>query len=227
MFTPVNIHLMSIRAPYHHGDLRNALIGAAAELAEQGGPDAVTIRAAARIAGVTPTAAYRHFAGQEELLSAAKERSRSRMATAMHKRLEALPDEADPARAAVARLEATGRGYVDFALSEPGLFRTAFCSEPVAKGIDLAAMDEMEKDGAHALLVDAVDRLLEQGFFEPAQRMGVEIASWSVVHGLSFLLLDGPLARLPEQARQPIIEQTFDAFLGTLWTSRASLQNGR
>src|SRR5690242_15991484 len=85
MFTHVNIYSVTTsgtaRATYHHGDLRNALIGAAADLAERGGPDAVTIRAAAREVGVTPTAAYRHFAGQADLVDAAKAEALQRMAT--------------------------------------------------------------------------------------------------------------------------------------------------
>jgi AcrR family transcriptional regulator len=79
MLAGVNIGAMESSAGkrgYHHGDLRNALVAAAAELAAKGGPQSVTIRAAAREVGVTPTAAYRHFAGHEDLLNAAKECAR-------------------------------------------------------------------------------------------------------------------------------------------------------
>jgi AcrR family transcriptional regulator len=220
MFTPVNIRSMSSQAPYHHGDLRNALIGAAAELAGQGGPDAVTIRAAARKVGVTPTAAYRHFAGHEDLLTAAKDLSLDRMADAMRNRLAALaPDpDPDPARAAMARLEAMGRGYVDFALSEPGLFRTAFCRNP-NKALDLSALD-----GPHTMLTRSVDDLIAVGFFREEARLGAEISAWSLVHGLSMLLLDGPLANLPAVEQQAVVDQTIDTFTRSFWSARANLQ---
>jgi AcrR family transcriptional regulator len=99
MWVGVNIRAMSSRSGYHHGDLRNALVDAASKLAERGGPDAVTIRAAAREVGVTPTAAYRHFSGHEGLLEAAKYASLRRMTKAMRRRLAAVPDggsDADP-----------------------------------------------------------------------------------------------------------------------------------
>jgi AcrR family transcriptional regulator len=214
MFTPVNIRSMSSQAPYHHGDLRNALIGAAAELAGQGGPDAVTIRAAARKVGVTPTAAYRHFAGHEELLAAAKDLSLDRMADAMRNRLAALGPDPDPARAAMARLEAMGRGYVDFALSEPGLFRTAFCHG----GEKL--LGHKVADGPHTMLTKSVDDLIAVGFFHEEARLGAEISAWSLVHGLSMLLLDGPLANLPAMEQQAVVDQTFDTFTRSVWSAR-------
>ena len=219
MFTAVNICPMSGRNAYHHGDLRNALISAAAELAEQGGPPAVTIRAAARIAGVTPTAAYRHFAGQEALLVAAKEYSLDRMGDLMRERLAALPPEPDEPRAAMARMEAIGRGYVDFALTQPGLFRTAFVVD-VAK----APPDFSGPEGPHAMLVRGVDELIQLGFVGEQFRLGSEMAAWSLVHGLSLLMLEGPLARLPKPDRQAVVDQTMEAFVRSFWAARANFR---
>jgi AcrR family transcriptional regulator len=220
MFVHVNIKSMTRRTAYHHGDLRNALVAAAVELAEQGGPDAVTIRAAARLTGVTPTAAYRHFAGHPELLHAARVYSLDSMGEAMRKRLARLPPEPDVARAAMARIEAMGRGYVDFALSQPGLFRTAFCRE---------AMESWEHpdlgDGPHAMLVEGVGELIELGFVREELRMGAEISAWSLVHGLALLLLEGPLAQLPEVEQVAVVDQTMSAFLGSFWAARASTQD--
>jgi AcrR family transcriptional regulator len=208
MCTAVNISQMNARNAYHHGDLRNALIAAAAELAERGGPAAVTIRAAARLVGVTPTAAYRHFAGHEELLGAAKASSLRQMGEAMRRRLAQLPAEPDPDRAAMDRMEAIGRGYVDFALSQPGLFRTAFVLDA-----DKPAPDFSGPDGPHTMLVKGVDDLIRQGFVREENRVGTEVAAWSLVHGLSLLMLEGPLARLPRNERQALVDQTMAAFL--------------
>ena len=90
---------MTPKRGYHHGDLRNALIEAAATLAEKNGPHAVTVRAAARAAGVTPTAAYRHFENHDQLLRAVTVQSRERMADSMLAQVNALPEVDDPVRA--------------------------------------------------------------------------------------------------------------------------------
>jgi AcrR family transcriptional regulator len=217
MCTTVNIKLMNGRNPYHHGDLRNALIAAAAQLAEQGGPPAVTIRAAARVVGVTPTAAYRHFSGQEALLIAAKSYSLDQMGIVMRKRLAGLPSEPDPAKAAMARLEAVGRGYVEFALAQPGLFRTAFTVD-VAK----PPLDVSDPDGPHQMLVRGVDELIKLGFVGEDFRVGSEMAAWSFVHGLSLLMLEGPLSRLPDEEREAVVDQAIKTFVRSFWTARAN-----
>ncbi|GAB3905144.1 hypothetical protein GCM10029964_099960 [Kibdelosporangium lantanae] len=120
---------MTSKRGYHHGDLRNALIEAAATLAEKNGPHAVTVRAAARAAGVTPTAAYRHFENHDQLVRAVTLQSRERMADSMLAQVNALPEVDDPVRAALSYLAAVARGYIQFATSEPGLFRTAFVTD--------------------------------------------------------------------------------------------------
>jgi len=112
--------------PYHHGDLANALVSEAVELARQGGPGAVVLREVARRAGVSATAAYRHFDSHEALLDAVAGRAYSELSQAMLAEMEALPRHRDPALAALARWRATGRGYVRFAVAQPGLFRTVF-----------------------------------------------------------------------------------------------------
>jgi AcrR family transcriptional regulator len=117
------------RSTYHHGDLRNALIAAGARLAERGGPTAVGVRAAARVVGVTPTAAYRHFANAEELQGAVKERAFDVLAEGMRAELAILEPTGDAAEDARRRLYAIGRAYLRVALAEPGLFRTAFGEE--------------------------------------------------------------------------------------------------
>ncbi len=180
----------SREGPYHHGDLRNALVRAAAELAETGGPEAVTVRAAARRVGVTPTAAYRHFTNHEQLLAAAQEQAQQTLFDAMAETIRTFPPDAD----AVTRLFAVGRGYIVFALREPGLFRTAFCNR--------------EQDGpeewnspAFGLLSDLLDELVEIGFTDPAHRPDAEFAAWSAVHGMASLLIERALPEQGPQAR--------------------------
>jgi AcrR family transcriptional regulator len=223
MLVGVNIQSMK---PYHHGDLRNALIAAARDLAERGGPDAVTIRAAAREVGVTPTAAYRHFAGHEDLLLAAKDQALSRLSAAMRKRLEALPETADPVASTITRLEAIGYGYVDFALSEPGLFRTAFCLGKHSDGHSWMDKEHDDPESPHQMLIDLVDELIAIGFLTEEQRLGAEIGAWSVVHGLAMLLIDGPLASLAGVERQAVVEATLGGFTASFWSAGRQRADG-
>jgi AcrR family transcriptional regulator len=206
MLAGVNIGGMArsrTRTRYHHGDLRNALLRAAARLAEREGPAAVTIRSAARAVGVTPTAAYRHFAGQQELLSAVKDEAFTSLGQAMLHYLERLPESGDPVLDAVRRAVAMGRGYVRFAVAEPGMFRTAFvrpASPPPEKA--------QRPGDPFGLLARGLDELVKVGYLAPESRPMAEFAAWAAVHGLAVMLIDGELADLPEEARALAVHRT-------------------
>lgn len=204
MLTGVNIDLMELsgsrKRAYHHGDLRNALIAAAGELAAKGGPESVTVRAAAREVGVTPTAAYRHFAGHEELLTAAKECALDELTAAMHEEMAARPPSADPVQRALARFGALGRGYIAFARAEPGLFRTVFSPE----GPVLENSAERAEHSPYRLLLGALDELVAVGYLSLERRPTAELAAWAMVHGLA-TLLDGPLRGVPDDVRDEAI----------------------
>ncbi|WP_158883853.1 TetR/AcrR family transcriptional regulator [Amycolatopsis anabasis] len=195
-----------VRTAYHHGDLRNALIAAAAELAQSGGPASVTIRAAAKTVGVTPTAAYRHFAGHEELLAAAKERALELLAESMNAELARLPEIADPVLRALVNLAAIGRGYLNFADAEPGLFRTCF-----AHGMAMSPSPRRARENKPFLrLNEAMDDLVAAGYLPAERRPMAEVTVWSVVHGLATLYLDGPLRAAEEGARDQALERSVE-----------------
>src|ERR1700693_5489310 len=117
------------RKTFRHGDLRNALIAAGLEMA-RGGPNAVILREATRQAGVSPNAAYRHFAGQAELLDAVRSACLSRVAAAIEDEMKKHKAGRDPRAFARKSLRAVGMGYLGFAMREPGMFRTAFSVPP-------------------------------------------------------------------------------------------------
>jgi len=190
------------RASYHHGDLPKALTDAATEMAKAGGPDAIVLRAAARAAGVSAAAAYRHFADHGELLQAVRQRAIDALAAAMRASLEAGQPLPDPAQESLRRLRALGGAYIQFALGDPGLFRTAFC-RPERPAPDLAA--RASANGPFTLLSGVLDELVRHGVLDPARRQGAEIPAWSAVHGLAVLLLDGPLAQLSDDERAQAI----------------------
>ncbi|MGA5823340.1 TetR/AcrR family transcriptional regulator [Kitasatospora sp. NPDC094028] len=204
--------------PYHHGSLREALVASGFDLARTGGPAAVVLREVSRQVGVSHNAAYRHFAGQEDLLAAVAARCMDRLGRLMISRSAAvdLPDEVAAARA---RLEAIGRAYIDFALAEPGWFRTAFCGTgpasddrpasgdgpasddgPASAGgpAGVSAADGEPSAHPYAILSAHLDDLVRLGAFPAARRPGAEYAAWSAVHGLSDLLVEGPLRGLPD-----------------------------
>jgi AcrR family transcriptional regulator len=196
---------------YHHGNLREALVQAGVELAREGGPNAVVLRAASRQAGVSHNAVYRHFAGQEDLLAAVALRCMSQLSLLMIERMS-LVTARDRVRRAGSRLDAIGRAYIDFARTEPGWFRTAFSSaqpHPTDGSTGTPAADAESVPNPYDVLGTALDELVEVGALTPQRRVGAEYAAWSAVHGLSSLLLDGPLRDLPE----PEVERAISTVL--------------
>lgn len=187
------------RRGYHHGKLRAALVDAGVELARTGGPDAVLLRAASRQAGVSHNAVYRHFADQEDLLAAVAQQCMTQLSLLMLERISQVTVR-NRVRRAQARLGAVGRAYIDFARTEPGWFRTAFTSarphadEPVRADDS----DDVPIPNPYEVLAARLDELVEVGAITPERREGGEYVAWSSVHGISSLLLDGPLRALPE-----------------------------
>src|SRR5919199_1636107 len=125
---------------YHHGALKTALLDAADALLDEGGAGAVSLREAARRAGVSATAPYRHFADKEALLAALATRGFEQFGAALD---EAARDASDP-------LAAMGLAYVRFALARPGRFRLMF-----GPGIDRSRFPELQ-----AAAVRAFERLV-------------------------------------------------------------------
>jgi AcrR family transcriptional regulator len=195
---------------YHHGNLREALIAAGVRLARRGGPSAVVVRAASREVGVSHNAAYRHFANQEDLVAAVAQQCMTKLGLLMIERVGQVRARGAVPRAR-ARLGATGRAYIDFALAEPGWFRTAFsAAEPHAAPTRTTAQDP--GTNPYLLLAARLDELVAVGDLSPEARDGAEYAAWAGVHGIASLLLDGPLRVLPG----PEAERAIDAVLGAI-----------
>jgi AcrR family transcriptional regulator len=181
------------RKPYHHGALHSALVDASIALAREGGPDRVILREAARAAGVSHSAAYRHFADRGALLAEVARFARNELAAEMRRRVTRSKDPRQ-------RLRAVGTAYIDFALTEPGLFRTAFTAHPATSrrgGHDRptgpVAGSDTDGNDPYEVLGEVLDQCQAAGLLDPHRRPGAEIAAWSAVHGLAGLLLDGPL----------------------------------
>ena len=197
------------RPRYHHPDLRAALLEHGVALARAGGPAAVSLRDVQRRAGVSNSAAYRHYADRAALLAAISDWASADLSDRMQAALDAEPDRGSPADAARARLRALGRVYVGYALDEPGLFATAFIDKRKALGA------HAETD-PFAVLGRCLDELVAAGGLDPDRRAWSDVAAWSAVHGLAVLLLGGPLRDLAAADREAAIERVLDVVIDGL-----------
>lgn len=192
---PVGKKRPPARKTFRHGDLRRALLEAGSELAREGGPNAVVLREATRRAGVAPNAAYRHFSSHSDLLQGVRAAALSSLALAIEAEIAGLPRTKLPAESARATLRAVGTGYLKFALAETGLFRTAFSVPEQVEGDLDAAKTGKSGLNPFQLLGSALDLMVEAGVLPRERRPGAEYMAWSAVHGLAFLIIEGPLSR--------------------------------
>ena len=170
---------------YHHGDLRRALLDAALELVKEHGPSGITLREAARRAGVTHAAPYRHFADKEALLAALAEEGFTRLGAEATAAIEGSEG--------VMRLELIGVSYVRFARSNPSQFRVMFGAEigdkrryPTLVQADQAVFD---------LLTEAIRGAQALGELPPGNPARMGLVSWSMLHGVASLIVDGQMER--------------------------------
>lgn len=194
------------RGSYHHGDLRRALIQAAVDLMARAGVDALTLRAAARRAGVSAAAPYRHFADKQALLAAVAEEGFRAMVEEMRRA------SAEHSTEPLAALRAVGLAYVGFARRHPSHFRVMFGRE-VADRSRHPALSEAAA-AAFELLADAVGQCQRAGLVREGDPRALAVSAWSMVHGLADLQVNRQLAidaRSPETLANDV---TADLFLG-------------
>jgi AcrR family transcriptional regulator len=184
------------RGRYHHGDLRNALVETAARLVAERGPEGFSLREAAREVGVSPGAAYRHFADKAALLVALAIDGHARLATALERSIAKLPAPGTAGHA-VASLEATGLAYVEFALANPSHFRVMFGPCVEAEGFEPGCAASGRD--AYQILSDVLDALVAREVIPAPARAGAEIVAWSAVHGFASLLVDGAVPLGPRE----------------------------
>jgi AcrR family transcriptional regulator len=174
--------------PYHHGDLRRVLIEAALTLVEEGGPETVSVREAARRAGVSPGAPFRHFPSRAALLTAVAEEAQRRFRGEIAAALAAAP-AADP----LARFRALGVAYLRWAMRNPAHFEVI----STAKYFDHAAAPGVSRDNAE--LIAATEAALSDAFAQGQLRAAdlhlVQIAGRALVYGFARMNIDGHFPR--------------------------------
>lgn len=178
---------------YHHGDLKNALIEAAARLVVERGIANVSLREVARAAGVSHAAPYHHFSDKSALLAAVAEEGFKRFDVYQSRALRSAPQ--DPQE----KLRALGRAYVRFAIANPHFFRIMFRYD-IAELDRYPSLAEVAKRTFDRLLNTVSEYLKGKKSKDP---MHAAIRAWALVHGLATLWLDGRLNKMPA-AREAI-----------------------
>ena len=172
---------------YHHGNLKEALLRAALELIAQKGPAGFTFAEAARWAGVSPAAPYRHFRDRDELLASVALRGFEQFAAALTRAWD--DGRPDPFKA----FERLGKAYLEFARTEP-----AFYSAMFEAGISLDTNPELREAGerAFAVLRTATERLVATmpGPSRPPVLM-MALHIWALSHGIASLFGRGDAGR--------------------------------
>jgi AcrR family transcriptional regulator len=174
---------------YHHGDLKEALVRAALALIAEKGPAGFTFAEAARSAGVSPAAPYRHFRDRDELLANVALRGFERFETALARAWdEGRPD-------VFTAFDRLGRAYLEFARSEAAYYSAMFeAAVPLDSNPELRAAGER----AFGVLRAASEKLiatLPEDNRPPALMVALHI--WAVAHGIASLFGRGDAARRP------------------------------
>ncbi|MBB3710708.1 AcrR family transcriptional regulator [Limimaricola variabilis] len=175
---------------YHHGNLRQALVEACLELIEAKGPTGFTLSEAARAAGVTPAAVYRHFAGREDLIAEAARQGYEIFADL----LEYAYDSGRPS--VLAAFEKTGRAYLAFARKHPGHYVAMFESGlSMQRNPDLAAASQRAL-GVLERAAEALSQRIPADRRPPPQMFAAHV--WAMSHGVVELFARGsPGTRAP------------------------------
>lgn len=180
----MNVPATRRRAKRGQGELLRADILAAAErlLIQTGDQGAVSIRAIADAAGVTPPSIYLHFADKTELLGAVCEARFGEFSEFITDAVRGIDDPLEAVRE-------MGRAYVRFGLQNPEHYRIMFMTRPLAEGLPL---DKLPGLTAFGHVVAAVDRCMEAGAIAAGDAFLVATNLWTAVHGVTSLLIARP-----------------------------------
>jgi AcrR family transcriptional regulator len=194
------------RHTYHHGDLREALIQAALDEAEQGGPEAISIKALAKTLGVSQPAPYRHFADREALLVAVTAEAFRQFNTTLREALATSSRRSKLSRLAQAALV--------FGLQRSGIYRLMFASQTMACAAENSDLHIASRETL-ALVKDALDAPVAERVRE---RHALQI--WAALHGIVMLAQQGLLTgKSINVSREQLVEDMVAQTLLSLQTA--------
>jgi AcrR family transcriptional regulator len=194
---------------YQHGDLRHALIQAGHKLLSEGSRDALTLRAAAQLAGVSHAAPYRHFKDKDALLAAIAAEGFRLLTRHMKEEIAALGAGAGYRE----RLRASAVGYVLFATANPSYLSLMFEG---CYGMEDAELRAAGTE-AYGVLRELIDEGLRAHQLRPGEPDQLALAAWSMCHGLSMLIIGGqvPAAAVPRPQQVRALAETLADYLET------------
>src|SRR3954467_13615015 len=201
----------SAAKPYHHGDLRRVLIAAALQLVGEGGPPAGSVREAARRAGVSPGAPFRHFPSRDALMQAVAEEAQRRFRAEIEVGLAGAP-AGDP----LGRFRCLGLAYLRWAMNNPTHFEIIsnrrFFDHDKAPGVS--------QDNAE--LIDLSESTLAEAFAQGQLRSSdlkrVQIAGRALVYGFARMNIDGHFPRwgIADAEAERTAEAIIDLFIESI-----------
>jgi AcrR family transcriptional regulator len=171
---------------YHHGALREALIVEAFKVLESDGLDGISLRGLAIATGVSKTAPYRHFSDKRDLLITLAAEGFRRFADALEGAVAALPhlEAAD----SLAGIRSLHRAYIDFAQSQPALYRLMFSQLGYSLHSEACRVNSMR---AFGILTRSIEEAQRAGWRSRQDTRALVLSVWAGVHGWAGLLIDG------------------------------------
>jgi AcrR family transcriptional regulator len=196
-------------ATYHHGDLRHALVDAGLQQARAGGPAAIGLRELTRAVGVSPNAAYRHFADRDALVRAVAHEAQQALAATIAAHISRVDATLPADERSIQTLRAVGLGYIAFARAEPGWFATAFGTHDQVATDDIVTLDDAVV-APFQLLLDTLDAMVASGALAADRRPHAEWACWASVHGFAGIASAGPLRLQPPEVVDALAAHVVD-----------------
>ena len=172
------------KSNYHHGNLAESLLDAVDEIATKFGLEAVTLRACAKLVGVSPSSAFRHYADKRALLTAFATRALTQLSESLGAASKAADAEQSDA------FRAVSLAYIGFALNKPAFFRAMWREETIyTSDPDYIAASKQLIAHLQSGFADTIDDK------DPDSLSAQELLAWSAMHGLANLFVEGPVGK--------------------------------
>jgi AcrR family transcriptional regulator len=193
--------------PYHHGNLRTALLEQAERTVREGGVQELSLRELARDVGVSHAAPRRHFPDRQALLDALAEAGFARLGAELRSAMGGAGEDFE------ARLQATAAAYVRFATRDAALLELMFAGKHREESgtLDAAA------DRAFAVMLELIDQGQAQGALEPGEPERIGLVLFATIQGIAALVTAGVVQR------EQLEDLVADAIAHFLRGSRAAL----
>jgi AcrR family transcriptional regulator len=211
------------RAAFHHGNLREALIQAAISQVEEGGPESVSLREAAKRTGVSSGAPFRHFPNRPALMTAVAEEAMRRLRTGIDGALERCAEE-DP----LLRFRELGYAYLKWAVDNPAYFRVV----SDRRLIEFDSSESLQNDNAHLqqVMLTLLERADALGYLrgEPGS---IPLVARALSYGLARMYVDGHLPQWGVKrqgavsAMRTALDQFIDGIASEVWQKTHKRRN--